>query len=331
MEIVPASEVAEQMRVACERFLETLGPDGRRKAVFDFWTSERQRWHYVPREMFDRKGLCLKEMNDKQRDAAFILLASGLSRTGFQKAKNIMVHESILGRLEKSMGFSRLVRDPELYFFTVFGEPSTKTPWGWRAEGHHLSLHYTVINWEMFSPYPFFFGANPATVHHGPEKGLRILSEEEDIARNLLHSFNEDQKSQTVISLEAPSDIITRAEPKVELKNAEGLAAESMTTGQREMLVDLLHVYINRLPAKLAETEFQKLEAHEINPIHFAWAGSDEQGKPHYYRLHGPSFLTEYDNTQNNANHIHSVWRHLENDFGDDFLKIHYKQGHHKR
>ena len=331
MEIVPASEVAEQMKIACERFLETLSPDTRRKAVFDFWTSERQRWHYVPKEMFDRKGLCLKEMNDKQRDAAFILLASGLSRTGFQKAKNIMVHESILGRLEKSMGFSRLVRDPELYFFTVFGEPSTKTPWGWRAEGHHLSLHYTVINREMFSPYPFFFGANPATVHHGPEKGLRILSEEEDLARNLLHSFNDDQKSRTVISLEAPSDIITRAEPKVELRNAEGLAAESMTTEQREMLVDLLHVYINRFPAKLAETEFQKLKSHEINPIHFAWAGSDEQGKPHYYRLHGPSFLTEYDNTQNNANHIHSVWRHLENDFGEDLLKIHYKQGHHKR
>ena len=329
MEIVPASEVAKQMKIACERFLESLNSALRRTAMFDFWASERQRWHYVPREMFDRKGLCLKEMNDKQKDAAFLLLASGLSRTGFRKATDIISHESILGRLEESMGVSRLIRDPGLYFFSVFGEPSDRGPWGWRAEGHHLSLHYTVINREMCSPYPFFFGANPATVHHGPEKGLRILSEEEDLARHLLYVCNADQKSRIVISPEAPEDIITRAEPKIELNNAEGLAVESMTSRQREILVNLLEVYINRLPERLAETERQKIKPPRINDIHFAWAGSEEPGKPHYYRLQGPSFLAEYDNTQDHANHIHTVWRHLENDFGLDLLNLHYQHGHH--
>jgi hypothetical protein len=329
MEIVPQSEVAEQMETACVRFLETLGANSRRKAVFDFWESERQRWHYVPREMFDRKGLCIKEMNETQRKAAIALLASGLSPTGLVKAKKIMAHEIILGRLEKSMGAYRLARDPELYYFSVFGEPATKNPWGWRAEGHHLSLHYTVLNREMYSPYPFFFGVNPATVHHGPEKGLRILSKEEDLARCLLHSLSENHKSRAIISSDAPADIITAAERKVQMGSAEGLAAESMTTEQREMLVDLLLVYINRLPVNLADFEFQKLKTENISSIHFAWAGSQEQGKPHYYRLHGPTFLTEYDNTQNDANHIHSVWRHLENDFGLDLLNLHYQYGHH--
>ncbi len=329
MEIEQTSDVAEKMKISCERFLDTLGSDQLERVLFDFRDSERQRWHYVPGEMFERKGLSLKDMNDKQRDAAFALLAMGLSRTGYEKARLIMEHESILGALEKSLGQSRLVRDPTLYFFNIFGEPSYKNPWGWRAEGHHLSLHFTIVNRESLSPYPLFMGANPAKVFHGPEKGLRILSQEEDLGRTLLKNLNADQKAKALISPEAPADIVTRAEPRVELGNALGLVAESMNADQRKQLVDLIHVYLKRLPDAVSRPELNLLKTSQINEIHFAWAGFEEPGKPHYYRLHSPTFLTEYDNTQNNANHIHTVWRHLHNDFGRDLLKLHYENGHH--
>ena len=227
-------------------------------------------------------------------------------------------------------GVAQLARDPELYAFSVFGDPTNHGPWGWRAEGHHVSLHFTVVNRELITPNPFFFGANPAEVRHGPDKGLRILSAEEDLARQLLGSLNSDQKNKTVINETAPADILTRDVPKVELGAAEGLAVESMTTGQREVLVQLIDTYIDRLPEQLAKIEGQKLRDADINDIHFAWAGPANRGEPHYYRLHGPFFFVEYDNTQNDANHIHTVWRHIEDDFGIDLLRSHYQNGHHR-
>lgn len=327
--MIPASETAERMKTACVSFLETLTPDLRRKAEFTFEDGERQRWHYIPLEMFDRKGVYLKEMNEKQRQAAFNLIACGLSQKGYLKATSIIDLESTLGELERSEGTARLVRDPDLYAFSVFGDPTNHEPWGWRAEGHHISLHFTVVNRELIAPTPFFFGSNPAEVRQGPQKGLRILSAEEDLARQLLASLNTDQKRKTVINATAPADILTRDVAKVEFGAAEGLAAESLTTGQREVLSRLIQEYIDRLPDELAKIEDQKLRDAGINDIHFVWAGAEVRDKPHYYRLHGPFFFVEYDNTQNDANHIHTVWRHLEDDFGFDLLRLHYQHGHH--
>ena len=222
-----------------------------------------------------------------------------------------------------------MVRDPGLYFFTVFGDPSGNGAWGWRAEGHHVSLNFTVVNRELISPNPFFFGSNPAEVPQGEKKGLRVLSAEEDIARQLLTSLNATQKGQTVINADAPSDILTRDVPKVEFEAVEGLAAESMETSQRELLMTLVHEYIDRLPDEVAHIELRKLREGNVNDIHFAWAGGETPKTPHYYRLHGPFFFVEYDNTQNNANHIHSVWRHIADDFGVDLLRLHYHKSNH--
>lgn len=327
MEIIPASESADRMRSACIRFLESLTSGLLKKALFDFETEERQRWHYVPREMFDRKGVCLKELNEKQQRAALGLVASSLSATGSQKAKAIIEHEAILGEIERSMGGTEFMRDPGLYYFSVFGDPTNAEFWSWRADGHHLSLHFVVVNRDLVSHYPFFFGANPAEVRHGPKKGLRILSAEEDLARQLLSSLTREQKGKAIISPVAPDDILTRTAPKVEFEAVEGLAAESMTTDQREMLINLIRVYVDRLPEEMAKIELKKLQ--DFHPIHFAWAGAEERGKGHYYRLHGPPLFIEYDNTQNDANHIHTVWRHLDDDFGMDLLNLHYKNGHH--
>ena len=329
-QVVPISETAERMKLACERFLESLTPDLLEKVVFAFDASERFRWHYVPRELFDRKGLSLKEMDEKQRKSALTLMATGLSDGGYQKARSILDLETTLGKQERMEGIARLVRDPELCFFSIFGDPMDRAPWGWRAEGHHLSLHFTIVNHERISPHPFFFGANPAIVRHGSKKGQRILLEEEDIARQLLSNLTVEQKKTAIISSTAPDDIVTRELPKVNLKTTQGIAAGSMTGDQRQLMSHLLYVYIDRLSESLAKIERQRLRSGQMDEIHFAWAGSEEPGIPHYYRLHGTRFFAEYDNTQNNANHIHTVWRNLKDDFGIDLLNTHYRNGHHR-
>ena len=326
--ITPSSEIAGVMKHACVRFLESLTPELRNKASFSFDSLERRRWHYFPREMFDRKGASLKEMNSRQRRAAFKLLAVGLSHAGYEKVTAIMDLEKTLGEIERFLSESRLVRDPQLYFFSVFGDPTTKKPWSWRAEGHHVSLNFTIAGSEWIAPNPLFLGANPAEVQSGPQKGLRILAKEEDLARSLLGTLTIDQKQKTIISPTAPPDILTQALPRVELAGAEGLAAGSMTPPQREILARLMHEYIDRLPHELSAIELQKLNQAGLDAIHFAWAGPQDRGKPHYYRLQGPFFLVEYDNTQNNANHIHTVWRNLKDDFGEDPLHLHYQKEH---
>jgi hypothetical protein len=327
--IIPASETAEKMRNACNRFLESLTPEQRRNCNFDFSSTQRRRWHYLPQEMFDRQGLCLKQMSPNQYKAAFALLASGLSQMGYDKARAIIDLETTLGELERLSETARLIRDPNLYYFSVFGDPTTPNPWSWRAEGHHISLNFTIVNRDWIAPNPFFFGSNPAEAHTGPQQGLRILTKEEELARSLLKSLTSNQKRQTIISSVAPADILTRNMPKVSLGSAGGLAAETMTPEQRQILDGLIRDYIDRLPPELAKIEQIKLQNADPKDIHFAWAGSEDRGKPHYYRLQGTFFFVEYDNTQNNANHIHTVWRDLEDDFGLDLLNLHYKQGHH--
>ncbi len=327
--VLPASETSERMQVACVQFLEELSPEQRQKAILPFDANDRFRWHYVPVEMFPRQGLSIKEMQIKQQEKAFSLLAASLSKKGYQKARAIIDLETILGEIEQSTGTGKFARDPEQYYFTIFGDPTNKQPWGWRVEGHHVSLHYTIINKQLISPVPSFFGANPGEVKDGKHKGLRILSEEEDLARELLKTLSHDQKSKAILNVEAPHDILTREQPKVEIQQAQGLAMESMNPSQREVLITLIHEYIDRMPNQVAQNELQKLRHADLNQIHFAWAGGEERGQPHYYRLHGQTFFAEYDNVQNNANHIHSIWRHLEDDFGVDLLRQHYHNKHH--
>ena len=289
--VIPASATAERMAQAAGNFLDTLTPPLREQAALPFDGNERFRWHYIPIEMWDRKGVSLKELNEKQQEAALALMASGLSAKGYQKARAIINLETTLGEIEKDAGEARLVRDPSFYFFTVFGDPTDNGAWGWRAEGHHVSLNFTVINRELISPNPFFFGSNPAEVPQGEKTGLRVLSGEEDVARKLLTSLNATQKHQTIINAEAPPDILTRDVPKVEFESVEGLAAESMETHQREILMDLVREYIDRLPDEIAEIELRKLRDGSVNDIHFAWAGGETPKTPHYYRLHGPFSL----------------------------------------
>ena len=321
-----APDTAKRIREAAVKFLDSLSPQQRAVASFDF-ADEEQRffWHYTP---IDRQGLTLKDMDDGQRAFALALAASGLSDRGFRQAQAIMDHELILGDMERTAGTVRFDRNPNLYYFSVFGDPAGDAPWSCRIEGHHVSLHYTVIGNELLAITPSFFGANPARVPSGPNAGLRILDTIEDQARHLMYSFDQKQQAQALIDVEAPADLLTTNSRRVELDKMEGLPAPDMSSDQQQTLTGLLKEYIQRKSPEVARREIQKLEARGIDDLRFAWAGGLESGQPHYYRIHGATFFVEYDNTQNDANHIHSVWRDLTNDFGVDLLRFHYQRHH---
>jgi hypothetical protein len=319
-----AHDPAEDMAHAARDFLDALKPEQRAKAMYALKDEERLNWHFFPK---DRKGMPLKEMTPDQRRAALALLRSGLSEHGFRKATNIMNLEAILRDIEGAG--AQFARDSELYFVTLFGQPEPKGTWGWRVEGHHLSVNFTLVKGQFFSGTPSFLGSNPAEVKAGPRRGLRVLAAEEDLGRQLVKSLNPEQRRKAVISAKAPADIITGANRSVSPLEWAGLPAAEMTTDQSAMLMTLIREYMHRHRAELAEADLRKIQSAGVGKIHFAWAGGLDAGQGHYYRVQGPSFLLEYDNTQNNANHIHAVWRDFENDFGEDLLRRHYEQTPH--
>lgn len=302
-------------------FLNSLTPEQRGKAVFDFKDDERMDWHFIPKP---RKGLPLKDMTPTQKHLAHALLSAGLSQRGYIKAVTIMSLDDVLRIMEHDDGVRR---NPEGYFFSVFGEPSDKGIWGFRVEGHHVSQNFTIVNGKIAGS-PSFFGANPAMVPDGPRKGLRALANEEDLGRELIQSLNPDQQKVAIVDKEAYKDIFTMASRKAALTGQpSGIQASKMTAKQRELLQNLLDEYCYNMPDQLAQDREEKVKKAGDN-LYFAWAGGIEKTQPHYYRIQAPAFLIEYDDTQNNANHIHSVWRDYDGDFGLDLLKQHYETSH---
>ena len=318
-----AHEVAAEMSGAAIHFLEALTPDQKAKATYDFKDEQRYDWHFIPRP---RKGLPFKELAPEQRPLAHALIASGLSHRGYLKAMTIMSLERVLFDLE---GVNRKnEREPDLYFITIFGKPGASGTWGWRLEGHHLSLNFAIADGRLVGETPSFFGSNPGEVREGPRAGLRVLGTEEDLGRKLVKSLDETQRKIAIIAAEAPKEVASSNLRKVTPGAPSGVGYGSLNKAQREMLVQVIREFIARHRAELAEEAWGKIVKDGLEKISFAWAGGIEPGQAHYYRVQGPSFLLEYDNTQNNANHVHTVWRDFGNDFGDDLLKQHYEQSH---
>ncbi|HSJ06233.1 MAG TPA: DUF3500 domain-containing protein [Longimicrobiales bacterium] len=321
--LVPALESAHhgnaamEMSKAAEAFLASLSADQRAAARFSFGDDERLNWHFIPRE---RRGLPIRDMDEGQRERVRVLLRTGLSVQGIRKVDDIISLELVL----RELGGNPAVRNPELYFVSVFGDPSESGPWGWRFEGHHLSLTYTVIDGAPVAWAPAFLGANPAEVRAGSRTGLRALASEEDLARALVRSLDDAQRRHAVVAVEAPSDILTGNALEIDPLQPAGISITDLRPQQVDQLVRLMDEYLGRMSDELAASRRARIEASDLSRIAFAWAGSMEAGEPHYYRIQGPSFLVEYDNTQNNANHIHSVWRDFDGDFGRDLLKDHY-------
>ena len=316
-------DTTKRMADAATAFLASLRPDQAGIAQLAFGDEDARRdWHYIPR---DRLGLALKDMEAHQRAKAFALLDTGLSEQARDKARTIINLEPILAEVEGPR--RRFPRDPDLYDLVIFGTPGGDATWSWRFEGHHVSVNYTIVDGTLVAPTPIFFGSNPAQVRHGEHEGLRALEEEEDLARDLLASLDGEQKRVAIISAKAPHDILTRNAPRVtDEVQIEGLQLKDMTAAQREVVTALLDVYVTRLPDTIAEA--QRANLVSLDTAAFAWAGGIQRGEGHYYRVLGTTFLAEYDCTQNQANHIHAVWRDLTNDFGDDILKQHYRQSH---
>jgi hypothetical protein len=318
----PGPAVFAELTSATEDFLASLRPEQRAKAVFRFEDAERVNWHFIPRQ---RRGLPLKEMSPEQQELARRILRTALSERGYLKASTIIELEQVL----REMGQNPFVRDPELYYFSVFGSPGPEEPWGVRAEGHHLSLNFTIVGDSLIATAPAFMGANPAEVRVGSRAGLRPLAAEEDLARELIHALDADQRATAVIANVTPRDIVTGAAARVAPLSPIGIRVTELREDQARLLVRLIDEYLGRMADPLAGRRRAALEQTDFGEVAFAWAGSLERGRAHYYRIQGPSFLIEYDNTQNNANHIHTVWRDVDGDFGRDLLREHYRDGLH--
>jgi len=328
---VSMERVSEEMASAAQAFWNSLSPEQQKKVMYNFGDDERLNWHFVPKA---RNGLSMKEMTPAQRSLAMALLSTGMSGQGFAKVQQIMSLEAILKETEPGPPKSP-VRDPELYFITIFGKPDAKGTWAWRYEGHHLSVNFTVVEGKAITALPTFLGSNPGEVREGARKGLRVLGIEEDAGRRLATSLTEEQKKKAVFAEQAPKDIISAAIRKVDIKavvdGKDGLPAAEMTPEQRDGLLQLIEEYARRHRGELASEELRKIHVAGFDKVSFAWAGSVEPGKGHYYRVVGPTFLIEYDNVQNNGNHPHSVWRDPANDFGEDILKKHYDTSEHHK
>jgi len=314
--------------VAARAALRTLADSLRPAATFRFDSSERSHWFYVP---LDRKGVTLGQMTAEARARVDSLLLTGLSTSGFATARGIMRHEAILHDIEAAgpPEGRRNVRDSSKYYLSVFGEPNAALPWGWRVEGHHLSVNYTGIGRSVQVVSPVFFGANPARVPSGPHAGLRILAAEEDLARELVKMFDDRQRAIAIFSDTALVEIETRNDPKARALKTEGLRAADMTERQRAQLRRLVEHYAGRVSTAARAHALRDIEEGGFGELRFAWAGGTEVGQAHYYRIHGPTILVEYDSQQTNANHIHTVWRDLRHDFGGDLLAEHYRTHKH--
>jgi hypothetical protein len=320
---IASARAATAMASAANAFLASLTPEERQQAALPFEGDERTRWHYIPNEQFPRKGLQMKAMTEAQRKLAHELMKTGLSQHGYKTAEAIMALEEILRGIEDAAKTRRFARDPLEYFVTVFGTPAAKGNWGWRVNGHHLGLNFTVINGTSVASAPTFFGSNPAEVREGPHKGMRLLGPQEDAGRALVQALDDKQRETAIIQGQALTEIVTTNTVKIDPLSPAGLAASDMTPPQRELLMKVVDAYVSQMTADVAADRMAKIKEAGVEKIAFAWAGETERGKKHYYRVQGPTFLIEFDNSQNDGNHIHSVWRDFNGDFGRDLLREH--------
>jgi uncharacterized protein DUF3500 len=279
----------------------------------------RHQWTYRPRP---RTGLTFDDLDRPQRKAVHTMLASILSPHAYAQAVAIMALEDVLDAAEHH----RRGRHHTDYWIVIFGDPATADPWGWRFEGHHLSLNITTVD-DRLSTTPCFFGAHPATVCYRDTPILQPLNQEEQLARTLLAQLNPANRQLAVVSDTAPEDIHTRTAARIDATlEPRGVPLSRLDSSSAQLLRDLIALYLNRFRPDLAIPELLDLPPDDI---YFAWEGSPTPGDGHYYRIHAGNLLIEYDNTANQANHVHSVLRRPDTDFGNDLLATHHAHYHH--
>lgn len=317
---------AQETVAAANGFIGSLSNDQRSEAVYPFDSDERYNFHFIPRS---RKGIAIGELNDLQKKAAIALMLSCLSEQSVKKITDIISLEYVLKTIENRPAEDHY-RDADKYYFTVFGVPGEKTIWGWRVEGHHVSFNFSVDKKELVAGTPGFLGANPAVVKEGPDKGKEVLKDETESGFALLKSLDAAGLQKTVFSSAAPGDIITSASRKAMIDNPAGISYSEMNAEQKEKFLQLINLYVHRFTRLFAEDMLKEIQKAGLENLRFAWAGNTERvaGKAYYYRVQGPTIIIEYDNSQNNANHVHTVVRDMEHDFGGDLLLEHYRSSH---
>ena len=309
----PTSPTGTAMADAAKAFLAALNPEQTKAATFSYDDPERLNWHFIPRE---RKGLPLKALEGQSLQAALKLIQSGLSDAGYSQTLNVMSLEEVLYLIEAGdRNERRARRDPAKYFISIFGTPGPAGLWGWRVEGHHLSLNFSVKDGKVISSTPEFFGANPGTIEAGKGRQIRVLGPEEDIARQILKLCTPEQQKLCWISKEAPGEVPGPNVAQAAVGEPVGLTVAQMSDEQKKLLQELLGEYLKNLPADVEQDRRTALTAAGVEKITFAWYGQPDLNEPHHYRVQGPTFVIEYNNTQNNANHVHSMWRNLQGDF----------------
>jgi len=315
-EAAPAAELAK----SATAFVGTLTSEQRTVAVMPYDTPKRVDWHFIPKP--ERKGLQFKLMTKEQQQASLKLLRSALSQVGYDKATKIMSLESLLRELEASKSGGN-IRDPERYFFTLFGKPG-EGRWGLSVEGHHLSLNFVIEGDRVVSSTPQVFSTNPAIVKtenkSGIPVGLRILDEEETLAFELVNALNADQKKTAIFEQKALKEVRNAGVPQPPTDPAVGIAMSKLDAPQKKLLRRLIEVYCSAMPSRVAAERLDDIEKAGWDTVKFGWAGATEPGIGHYYRVQGPTFLVEFVNTQpdaagNVANHIHAMWRDMRGDF----------------
>jgi len=317
---------AQDAVTAANLFLNTLSNEQKLATVFPFEGEERYHFHFVPME---RKGITFNEMNSTQQQAARQLMMASMSKSGYDKSNAIMQLEKVLIELEKRT-VNDHYRDPGNYHISIFGVPSPATIWGWRFEGHHISFNFSYNKQQLVAGTPAFLGSNPAIVPNGPAKDKQVLADETNTAWTLLQSLSPEQTTKAIFAAQAPKDILSFNNRQAMINAEDGILYAELTPAQQELLRQLVNVYVNRFTRLFADDMLKEIQAAGVDKLRFAWAGDrvTGPGHPHYYRVKGPTILIEYDNTQNNANHVHSVLRDLKHDFGGDLLLQHYQTQH---
>jgi hypothetical protein len=315
---------AQPHLVAVNKFLSSLNDSLRSIAHYPYDDAERFNWWFVPRS---RNGLSFHAMDVQQKEAATNLLKASLSQQGYQKASGILALEAILREVE-GRGQADSYRDPLNYYFTIFGNPSADQLWGWRIEGHHLSLNFTSLKGTVEAVTPSFMGANPAIVTKGAEHGKQVLKQETNLGFLLVNALTAAQLKEAVFAQTAPADIISGNRRKADQVRPEGISYHALTESQQNIFLQLLDVYVKNYNLGFSSKLMDKIKKAGIENLSFGWAGGTQPGDRHYYRIQGPMLLIEYDNTQNNGNHVHTVVRDLTNDFAEDILREHYEKEH---
>jgi hypothetical protein len=319
--------LSQDAPAAATKFLQLLDSSQQSRTLYPFDGAERYVYHYFPVE--GRKGIALEELTELQRSAALDLMKTCLSEQAIQQVHQIIELEVVLKALEQRKPDDHF-RDPGKYYFTIFGVPSAKAIWGWRLEGHHVYFNFSSDANHLVSGTPGFLGANPAVVQQGPNQGEEVLKLEREQGFALLHAFSIEKQQKAIIDSKSPEDIVTATNRKAMIEHPTGVRYTEMTASEQSQFLQLISFYVHRFTKLFADNMLNEIQQAGLDNLWFAWAGHTEPGigNPHYYRIQGPTIIIEYDNTQNNGNHVHTVVRDLLHDFGGDELLEHYKVSH---